>query len=198
MNRIFLGLVLAAGAALAQEFHEMINFDSLRLKADETVEVNLDGNLLKMAMAFLSDKDPDEAQAKRLIGGIKGIYVRSLKFDKPGMYSTTDIEKIRSLLKPPQWAKIVSVESKKNSGDNVGIFIKTDGAQMQGLVVLSFEPEELTVVNIVGVIDPAQVRSLNGKLGIPMIWNTGDHLRRNGKDDRDKDKDKDKDKEEEQ
>jgi hypothetical protein len=187
MKRTILGLVLASGVMLAQEFHDMINFDALKSKADESVEVNLDGNLLKMAMGFLNDKDQDEAQAKRLIGGIKGIYVRSLKFDKPGMYSTADVDKIRALLKGPEWAKIVNVESKRHDGDNVGIFIKTDGSRMQGLVVLDFEPEELTVVNIVGVIDPAQVRQLNGKLGIPMIWGN-DHDRKKG----------DKDEEEEQ
>ena len=74
------------------------------------------------------------------------------------------------LLKGPEWLKIVNVESKRHDGDNVGVFVKTDGNQMQGLVILCFEPEQLTVVNIVGVIDPAQVRSLNGRLGIPMIW----------------------------
>ena len=58
---------------------------------------------------------------------------------------------------------------------------------MQGLVVLAFEPEELTVVNIVGVIDPAQVRELGGKLGIPSIWES----------DRRNNKKKDKDEEEE-
>ena len=59
---------------------------------------------------------------------------------------------------------------------------------MMGLVVLAFEPEELTVVNIVGVIDPAQVRELGGKLGIPSIWD-GDRgrngsRRKAGKDDK--------------
>ena len=50
--------------------------------------------------------------------------------------------------------------------------MKSDGSQMMGLVVLAFEPDQLTVVNIVGVIDPAQVRSLGGKLGIPSIWDS--------------------------
>lgn len=172
MKRILFSVVLVAGVMVAQEFHEMINFDSLKSKAEETVEVNLDGNLLRMAMGFLSDRNQEEAEAKRLIGGIKGIYVRSLKFERAGMYSTADVEKIRALLKSPQWSKIVNVESNKKHGDNVGIYMKSDGSQMMGLVVLAFEPDQLTVVNIVGVIDPAQVRSLGGKLGIPSIWDS--------------------------
>ena len=186
--KLVLGFILAAGVMLAQDFHDLIDFDALKSKAEESVEVNLDGNLLKMAMGFLNDKDADEAQVKKLIGGIKGIYVRSLTFDKRGMYSAADVEKIRAAFKGPQWAKVVSVESKKHDGDNVGVFIKTDGNQMQGLVVLDFEPYELTIVNIVGVIDPAQVRSLEGKLGIPMIWDN-DRPKKKG--------DKDKDEEEE-
>jgi hypothetical protein len=172
MKRTLFGLVLVASVGLAQEFHEMVNFDALKSKAEETVEVNLDGNLLRMAMNFLSDKDADEAQVKKLIGGIKGIYVRSLKFEHAGMYSTADVEKIRGLLKGPDWMKVVNVESTKKHGDNVGIFVRSDGKQMSGLVVLAFEPEQLTVVNIVGVIDPAQVRALDGKFGIPKIFDT--------------------------
>ena len=175
---------MAAGVIVAQEFHEMINFDALKSKAEETVEVNLDGKLLKMAMGFLSDKKPDEAEARKLIGGIKGIYVRSLKFEKPGMYSTADMERIRGMLKDPQWSKVVNVESTRKNGDNVGVYVRTDGSQMLGLVVLAFEPMELTVVNIVGVIDPAQVRELGGKLGIPYMWD-GDRRRIRGKGEKD-------------
>ena len=155
----------------------MINFDALKAKAEETVEVSLDGKLLKMAMGFLSDRNPDEADVKKLMGGIKGIYVRSLKFAKPGMYPASEAEKIRALLKGPEWSKMVSVESTKKNGENVGVYVRTDGNQMMGLVVLAFEPEELTVVNIVGVIDPAQVRELGGKLGIPSMWD-GDRGRK--------------------
>jgi Domain of unknown function (DUF4252) len=171
--------MLVSCVMVAQEFHEMINFDSLKSKADETVEVNLDGNLLRMAMGFLNDKKPEEAEARKLIGGIKGIYVRSLKFDKPGMYSTADVERVRAMLKGPQWSKVVNVESTRKGGDNVGVYVRTDGNQMMGLVVLAFEPEELTVVNIVGVIDPAQVRALGGKLGIPSLWDTDRRRKRN-------------------
>ena len=188
MKRILLGLVVASGVMVAQEFHEMINFDSLKSKAEETVEVNLDGKLLKLAMAFLSDKKPEEAEARKLIGGIKGIYVRSLKFEKPGMYSATDIDRIRGMLKGPEWSKVVNVASTKKKGDNVGVYVRTDGNQMMGLVVLAFEPEELTVVNIVGVIDPAQVRNLGGKLGIPSIWD-GNSKKSTKKSDKDEEED---------
>jgi Domain of unknown function (DUF4252) len=185
MKRALLGFVVASCVVSAQEFHEMINFDALKAKAQETVEVNLDGNLLHLAMNFLSDRKPEEAEAKKLIGGIKGIYVRSLRFEKEGMYSIADVDRIRGLMKAPEWSKVVNVSSTKKHGDNVGVFVRTDGKQMMGLVVLAAEPEELTVVNIVGVIDPAQVRALGGKLGIPQVWDD-DQKRKGKKGDQDK------------
>lgn len=183
-----LGMAGLATAA-AQEFHEMINFDALKGKAEETIEVNLDGNLLKLAMAFLDDKNRDEAEVKKIIGGIKGIYVRSLRFEKDGGYSIADVDKIRGLMQGPQWAKAVNVQSTKKDGDNVGVYVKTDGAQMQGLVVLAAHPKELTVVNIVGVIDPAQVRALGGKFGVPQVFDTGDGRKKMTKDRDKKDED---------
>jgi hypothetical protein len=115
----------------------------------------------------MSDNDPKQADIKKLIGGLKGIYVRSFKFDKEGQYSATDVEALRAQLKAAGWQSIVDVHSRKAGGDNAGIYMRTDGKQMTGLVVLAFEPKELTVVNIAGSIDPAQIQALSGTLGVP-------------------------------
>ncbi|MBI1790467.1 MAG: DUF4252 domain-containing protein [Acidobacteria bacterium] len=165
---LYLPLLFAAGA-LGQEFHQQINWDKLAPKAIENVEVNLDGNLLQMAAKFLSGQKPDEAKVKKLIGDIKGIYVRSLTFAKEGEYSMADVESIRSQLKAPAWSKIVDVRSAKPGGDNAGVYMKTDGNQILGIVVIAAEPKELTVVNIVGALDPENLRELSGKFGIPKI-----------------------------
>jgi hypothetical protein len=43
---------------------------------------------------------------------------------------------------------------------------------MNGLVVLSAEPRELTIVHIDGPIRPEDIASLSGHVGLPR-WNTG-------------------------
>ena len=55
-----------------------------------------------MAAKFLGN-DPEEAEVKKLIGDIKGVYVRGLKFEKEGEYSLADVEAIRSQLQGPSW-----------------------------------------------------------------------------------------------
>ena len=71
--------------------------------------ISLDGNLLQLASRFLSSDDPDQAQIKKLVASLKGIYVRNFEFDKVGEYQASDLEPIRSQLKDSKWKKIVQV-----------------------------------------------------------------------------------------
>ncbi|MFN7922364.1 MAG: DUF4252 domain-containing protein [Bryobacteraceae bacterium] len=160
---------LSVQAMWAQDLHNLVPFEQLQSKAAETVEVNLDGNLLSMARKFLSDSKPEEAEAKKLLGNIKGVYVRSLKFKKEGEYSMADVEKVRANVKGPGWQRIVDVRSQEGKGDNAGVYLKTDGNEIQGILVIAAEPRELTVVNIVGTIQPEQLRKLGGVVGLPGI-----------------------------
>lgn len=182
--RFFYLLTVAVVAALslaAQDIKLPASLDQLSAKAKNVVDVNLDGALLKLAGKFLSDKDPDEAQAKKLVTGLKGIFVRSYEFDETGQYDTNDIAQIRNQLKSSNWTQVISVHNKKE-GENSDIFIKNDGANIAGLVVLVEEPKELTIVNISGQINPEQLGELSGHFGIPKIGDSSDK-KKDGKED---------------
>src|ERR1700692_857210 len=101
----------------AQEFKIPASLDRLADKASEVVDVTLDSSMLQLASRFLSDKDPDEARVKKLVAGLKGIYVKSFEFEKTGEYEESDVTSLRSQLKSPAWTRIVGVRSKKG-GDN--------------------------------------------------------------------------------
>lgn len=157
-----------AGALWAEDFIMPKSLDRLAAKAKESVDVTLDGNMLQLAGKFLSRKSPDEAKVKKLIQGLKGIYVKSFEFDQPGQYTDADIESVRSQLKGPLWSRIVGVQSKKE-GENAEVFFKTENNQIVGLAVIAAEPRELTVVSIVGPIDPEELSTLGGQFGIPQM-----------------------------
>ena len=101
MRRVLFLFLMAAVAAPAQEIHQSIDWAKLAAKAVESVDVNLDANLLSLTAKFLSGDKPEEAKLKQAVGNIKGIYVKSLTFEKEGEYSMADVDKIRALLKPP-------------------------------------------------------------------------------------------------
>jgi Domain of unknown function (DUF4252) len=151
----------------AQDIKMPVNLDRLAEHATETVDVALDASMLQLASRFLSKDDPDQVRVKQLVSKLKGVYVRTFQFDKDGQYSKGDVEAIRSQLKAPDWTRIVGVTSTK--GENSGIYVKRNGDQIAGLVVLNAEPKELTIVHIDGAIDPQELSELGGHLGIPKL-----------------------------
>ena len=143
--------------------------DPLAGRAKETVDVALDPATLRMAGGFLSGRKEAAAAEKGglpdLVAGLKAVYVRNYSFEEEGAYSEKDVESVRSQLTAP-WTKLVSVRSQKD-GESVDVYMWPENGQSGGMAVLVVEPKELTVVNIIGRIDLAQLAAMGGKFGIP-------------------------------
>jgi Domain of unknown function (DUF4252) len=146
---------------------QMGSLDHLAGKANQTVDVNIDERLMKTAARLLSDKDADEREVKKLVEGLKGIYVKSFEFDTEGQYTAADIETIRTQLRGPGWTRLVNVISKKDG--NVEVYLLFNGDQVGGLAVLHTDEKELTVVNIVGPVDLDKLAHLEGQFGVPEL-----------------------------
>ena len=163
-----LPLVASAAMVCAQDAPIPPDIQKLSAKAKETVEVTMDGPMLRWASKFLSADDPDEAKAAKLVANLKGIYVRSYEFDKEGAYSAAEVEQVRSQFRGPGWSKVVGVRS-EDDGDNVDIFFKLENDKMAGIVIIAAEAKELTYVNIVGPLEVEQLADLGGEFGVPKL-----------------------------
>jgi len=146
---------------------QLSGLDHLAGKANQTVDVNIDERLMKLAAKVFNEKDVDEQQVKKLVEGLKGIYVKSFEFDNANEYSPADVETIRTQLHGPNWTRLVNVTSKKEG--NVEVYLLFNGDQVGGLAVLYFEEKELTVVNIVGPVDLDKLAKLEGQFGVPEL-----------------------------
>ncbi|MGA2581535.1 MAG: DUF4252 domain-containing protein [Bryobacteraceae bacterium] len=156
----------AQEAAWSQEIKLPVNLDALADKADNAVTVTMDKSMLQFASKFLDEKDGDDADVRKLIAGLDGIYVRSFEFQHEGEYSMADVEAVRAQMQSPAWGRLVGVRSKH--GDNVDVYFKDGGnGQLGGIVVIAAEPKELTIVNIIGTLDPQRLVDLGGGFGIP-------------------------------
>lgn len=144
------------------------DFDSLADKASESVTITLDSALLGMATRFLDPSDPEDAAVKEAIRGIKGIYVRSYKFDEDFAYPKADVDMVRKQLSAPGWQQLVQVRSRKEQQD-VDIYILVEQQRANGLAIIASEPREFTIVNIVGSIDMQKLHELEGQFGIPKL-----------------------------
>jgi hypothetical protein len=163
-----LALVARVACAAPPVPVKLPNFDALTSKATQSVNITLDSNLLGLAAGFLDSDKPEDAAAKELVAGLQGVYVRSFTFDKDFAYSTADVDAVRKQLTAPAWQRLVGVHSGKEKAD-VDIYISVDGGRANGLTIISSEPRQFTIVNIVGSIDLQKLHKLEGKFGIPKL-----------------------------
>jgi hypothetical protein len=163
--------ILALGATLAatlwaQQFK--FNLDHLASKASGSFDVSLNTSMLQFAGKFLDGKNPDEAQVKKLIVGIEGIYIKSFEFQKDGAYAPADLEKVRNQLKAPEWSRIVGIKSGGES-ENIEVWVRNENGKVTGVAILASEPRQLTVANLVGNIDLDSLADLGGHFGLPKM-----------------------------
>jgi len=165
---VLLLIVSSTLVANAQDSRiQTASLDHLAAKASESVDVNVDERLMKMAAKVFSDQDADERKIKKLVEGLKGIYVRSFEFDASGQYTDADLESIRTQLRGPGWTRMVNVTSKKDG--KLEVYLLFHGDMVNGLAVLHSDEKELTIVNIVGPVDLDKLAQLEGQFGVPEL-----------------------------
>jgi len=170
MKKITFGalcVLLVSTTTWAQTFTIPDRIEKLSAKARETVNITLDGALLQLAGQFLNSSKSDERAVKDLVSKLKGIYVRNFQFDKDGEYSDSDLDAIRAQLKAPTWSRIM--ESREAGGEHTQVFVKQDKTELGGLVILSAQLRDLSIVIIDGAIDLKRLSLLEGNFGIPNI-----------------------------
>ena len=166
---ILLLIILLIGAVPASAQRLNLDFPGLAERAVETVDVTLDAQMLRLAgKLFLGDSE--SRALGEMVQKLEGVYVRSYEFEKEGEYDPALVEKVRKQV-GPNWKRLVNVKGRR---ENVDVFILPNGDRISGLVVISAEPRELTIVNIVGNIDLEKLGDLEGNFGIPKITVKGE------------------------
>ncbi len=163
-------LLLAAATAHAQDAHlRFERLSGLENRAQDVVEVNIDGKLLDLAKrVMVKTNDADAKKVAQAISGLKGIYVRVYNFANENEYNVADVEEIRSQLNAPGWEKLANVRSKKNN-QKVDVYTMFTGDQMSGVAVVVSDSKSIAVVNVIGPIDIDLLAEMSGKLNIPKI-----------------------------
>ncbi|MBS0387071.1 MAG: DUF4252 domain-containing protein [Proteobacteria bacterium] len=160
-------LALAEGTASAAESGRLTlpDFRALESQATESTVVTVGPWLLRFASHFTDRNDPDGAATRRLLANIKSITIHSFEFDRDFVYSKADVDAVRAQLRAPNWNRLAQVRSKDR--DDVDVYVATENDQTTGLAVISSEPRELTIVNIVGSISPDDLQRLGAHLDMP-------------------------------
>jgi hypothetical protein len=163
---VVIGLLPVLAAAQAGKL-VIPDFGDLAKKATNSVDITLDGDMLKSASHFMgSGGGGDSAtDVSSVVSGLKSITVRSFTFDKPDMYSQEAVEGVLAQVDVPGWKKIVSVRDK---GERVEIHMRQN-SEDGGLLIVAEKSQQLTIVNIAGKINMDQLRELQGHMGVPAM-----------------------------
>lgn len=163
LNAVLVIGLITAGPLMAQPNWD-VDFTALASRAEETVEVTLDGKMLELASKFLSSQDAEEQEIREIVSGLRGIYIRSFSFARDWEYDKSIGETIRGQM-GSGWEKMITVRSRDK--ENVDIWVRPGATALDGIFIIAAEPREFTVVNIVGSIDIDKLSRLEGQFGIP-------------------------------
>jgi hypothetical protein len=154
---VIAALLLPAWAAAqkpASAADQNLDFDfpNLAALAKHKAEVDLDGSTL----AQLTGGNKENAD---VFSGIKGVHVRNYEFAEEGAYPKSALDPLRrQVAANPAWSRIVNVQEEKESTQ---IYIlKAAGGEPGGLLVISAEAKEITVVEILGTVELGRLQEV--------------------------------------
>jgi uncharacterized protein DUF4252 len=139
------------------------SFSSLREQATESVDITLGWMSLHLMAWLMDDRDPDSAEVKKTLRGLKSVQIRNYSFDSDFAYPQQEIDALRAQLSQPGWSRLVQVRNREKQED-VDIYVALEDHTVRGLAIIACEPRELTVLNIVGTVDLEQVARLRRTL----------------------------------
>lgn len=127
-----------------------------------SVEINLEGALLRMISEATKQSDPGFSS---LIAGLRSIQVQAFPVEGvDGTQGKNGIGRAIRWLEDKGWKPTVKVREK---GEETYIYMQETDGKIMGLTVLSMDATEAVVINVVGRIDPAEIGRIGQRLNLP-------------------------------
>ena len=193
MRSSIITFILAAGISAAPALAQTAQLPApspiekeLAARASGVTEVTLGKNMLAFAAKIMNGKNDDDAEARHLIEGLDGIYVREYEFDKDGQFSPDEVDQLRKYFETSEWSPIVK-ERQRKTGEGTDVMVKLVNGESHGMFILDAGPRELTIVLILGPIHTDDLSRLRVIGGLDVLGDISRDV-----DGKDKDKTKDK------
>lgn len=167
-----IGLLLLQGLpAVASESPEehpgYFDLDQLGiLDADaSTVDVNLRGAMLRLVGAAVLNEEPALAGLVNDLVSMRVLVAESAGLDAEA--TTAAIAAAAARLDEQGWQRVVRV---REEGEQVHLYVREVESDVVGMTLLVLESEdEVTLINMAGLIDPAQLMAIGQAFDIPTL-----------------------------
>jgi hypothetical protein len=164
MRKTILAVLMAMAPMASAQQLDLKVLDKIAGKAKSTTEMGMDESTLKSASASLNDKNADEGLAKKVAEGLKGFFLRSYEFKK-GDFKVDEIKPLLDQLKAPSWVRFLH---NKEDGELTEIWWHVTNGTTDGMLLISAEESELTVINAMGLSKLEDLAKLKD-FGVPTV-----------------------------
>jgi hypothetical protein len=153
---------------------ELPDFDHLRGKATETIDISLGSFVFFLTRHAMDDEDLQSAAVRDLLKGVKSMRVRHYEFDDDFVYSRSELDDVRSQLAARGWNTLARIRDRRKNQE-IDICVALENEKITGLAIVATEPREFTIINVVGKLDVAQVAALREKFASDYNRSLRDH-----------------------
>ena len=158
-------VTLLPAAAIAEPKLKLPDMSNLEHKATDHVNITIGPAILGLAGWAMDHEQTADAAARDVLKGIEAVYVRSYKFATDFAYSMQDIEAVRQQLRQPGWSQLAEVRNRA-ANEAVDIYMAIEHGKTTGLAIVTSEPREFTIVNVVGSVDLKNLHGLSKEFGL--------------------------------
>lgn len=160
MKRFFITAVCAllAFPVIAQEdalkdLPGFVDFGEMNsIYGEPKVNISIGGTLLNFVGAMAENDDPKTAA---IFSKLKGIRVSVYNTEDVGAGAALDqVSHVKGLLQSSDWDPVVQVN---DEGEQVQIFMKMNGNNVDGMTLMAVDDEEAVFINVIGQLDPHEL-----------------------------------------
>lgn len=151
--------------------------EQLGKTAEFHTDFTFDRTMLQMASGLVDGGDQD---TRRAIAKLNGITVHLYKYAAAGMYDSRQLDSIERQYTAAGWKHLVSKQRQGTAAPptapgpyavgaqgRTDLYIKFQGTDVVGMVVVQTSPKNLNVVALSGDLSPLDLLHLRGHFGIP-------------------------------
>ena len=164
-----LAVLLVGGLASlqAQGTGAAPEFASLEQKADEVVKVNLWGRSLEQAKRLLGLRKNLTSPVRSFMNGLTSVYRRTYRFRRAPA-SEADVEPVYRQLAEDGWVPLIETEDREKP-ESLSVYSYYADEEVAGMAVVSSDPDEVTVLKIMGPVDFEALSAIGSGLGLPVM-----------------------------
>lgn len=170
-----MALPLMAQEDALKDYPGYVDFGELTaIFGDPTVQISVGSSLLGLVGSLSAEEDPEAAE---LFNRLDGVRVSVFETETMAEGAVDFIKNVSAELSGIGWEPVVTVNTNE---EQVRIFMKISGDQVDGITVMAVEETEAVFVNVIGSIDPKELGRVMDNFDIDLNGDDDNHDEHSG------------------